>query len=34
MIPSLEPLHISEQELASNLRTVLQRVENGAEIII
>jgi antitoxin (DNA-binding transcriptional repressor) of toxin-antitoxin stability system len=34
MIPSMEPLRISEQELASNLRALLQRVENGAEIII
>ena len=34
MIPSMEPVHISEQELAGNLRALLQRVEGGVEVII
>jgi antitoxin (DNA-binding transcriptional repressor) of toxin-antitoxin stability system len=34
MIRSMEPLHISERDLAKDLSSVLKRVETGAEIII
>ncbi len=34
MIPSMEPLHISENDLAKDIRSILQRVETGAEVII
>jgi antitoxin (DNA-binding transcriptional repressor) of toxin-antitoxin stability system len=36
MIESMEPqvIHISEAELAKDVRSILQRVETGAEIII
>ena len=34
MIPSMEPLHISEGDLAKDIRSILQRVESGAEVII
>lgn len=34
MIPSMEPLHISEGDLARDIRSILQRVESGAEVII
>lgn len=34
MIPSMEPLHISEGDLAKDVRSVLKRVETGAEVII
>lgn len=31
---SMEPLHITEGDLAKDLRSVLRRVETGAEVII
>lgn len=34
MMPSMEPLHISEGELAKDMRSILQRVEAGTEVII
>lgn len=34
MIMRMEALHISEGELARELRSVLQQVETGAEVII
>jgi antitoxin (DNA-binding transcriptional repressor) of toxin-antitoxin stability system len=34
MIPGMEPLHISEADLARDIRSILQRVETGAEVII
>ena len=34
MITSMEPLHIAEGDLAKDVRSILQRVETGAEIII
>ena len=34
MIPGMELLHVSEGELAKDVRSILQRVETGAEIII
>jgi len=34
MIPGMEPLHISEGDLAKNIRSILQRVETGAEVIV
>ena len=34
MIASMGPLHISEGDLAKDLRSILQRVETGAEVII
>jgi antitoxin (DNA-binding transcriptional repressor) of toxin-antitoxin stability system len=34
MIPSMEPLHISEGDLAKDVQSILKRVENGAEVII
>lgn len=34
MIPSMEPLHISEGDLAKDIRSILQRVETGGEVII
>jgi hypothetical protein len=34
MIARMEPLHISEDDLIKDLRSVLQRVETGAEFII
>lgn len=34
MIPGMEPLHISEGDLASNIRTILKRVEIGGEVIV
>jgi antitoxin (DNA-binding transcriptional repressor) of toxin-antitoxin stability system len=34
MIPSMEPLHINEGDLARDVRSILQRVETGAEVII
>jgi antitoxin (DNA-binding transcriptional repressor) of toxin-antitoxin stability system len=30
----MEPLHISEGDLAKDVRSILQRVETGAEIVI
>jgi antitoxin (DNA-binding transcriptional repressor) of toxin-antitoxin stability system len=30
----MEPLHVSERELAKDLRSILQRVETGAEVIV
>lgn len=34
MIPGMELLHISEGDLAKHLRSMLQRVDTGAEVII
>ena len=34
MIQGMEPLHISEGELARDLRLILRQVETGAEVII
>src|SRR6266404_1558787 len=34
MIPGMEPLHISEGDLAKDVRSILKRVETGAEVII
>lgn len=34
MIPGMEPLHITEGDLARDLPSILKRVETGAEIII
>jgi antitoxin (DNA-binding transcriptional repressor) of toxin-antitoxin stability system len=34
MILGMEPLHISEGELAKDVQSVLRRVETGAEVII
>jgi antitoxin (DNA-binding transcriptional repressor) of toxin-antitoxin stability system len=34
MITGMELLHISEGDLAKDVRSVLQRVETGAEVII
>ena len=33
MIPGMEPLHISEGDLAKDVRSILQRVETGAEVV-
>jgi len=34
MIPGMEPLHISEGDLAKDVRSILKRVESGAEVIV
>ena len=34
MIPGMEPLHISEGDLARDVRSILKRVETGGEVII
>ena len=34
MIRSMEPLHITEGDLAKDARSILKRVETGAEVII
>ena len=34
MIPSMEPLHISEGDLARDIRSILIRVETGGEVIV
>ena len=34
MIPGMEPLRISEGDLAKDVRSILRRVETGAEVII
>jgi len=34
MIIGMEPLHITEGDLARDVRSILQRVESGAEVII
>ena len=34
MIPGMEPLHISEGDLARDVRSILRRVETGGEIIV
>jgi antitoxin (DNA-binding transcriptional repressor) of toxin-antitoxin stability system len=34
MILVMEPLHISEGDLAKDVRSILQRVETGAEVVI
>jgi antitoxin (DNA-binding transcriptional repressor) of toxin-antitoxin stability system len=30
----MEPLHVSEGDLAKHIRAILQRVESGTEVII
>jgi antitoxin (DNA-binding transcriptional repressor) of toxin-antitoxin stability system len=34
MIAGMEPLHISEMDLAKDVRAILQRVQNGPEVIV
>ncbi len=34
MIPSMEPLHISEGDLAKDVWSILRRVETGGEVIV
>ena len=34
MIPNMERLHISEGDVARDIRSILKRVETGAEVII
>jgi len=34
MITGMEPLHISEGDLAKDVRSILRQVETGAEVII
>lgn len=34
MIQGMEPLHISESDLARDVRSILRRVETGGEIIV
>ena len=34
MMPGMEPLHISEGDLAKDVWSILQRVEAGTEVII
>jgi antitoxin (DNA-binding transcriptional repressor) of toxin-antitoxin stability system len=34
MIPSIEPLHISEGDLVRDVQAILKRVETGAEVIV
>lgn len=34
MIPSMEPLHISESDLAKDVQSILKRVETEGEVII
>ena len=36
MIPSMEPqvLHISEADLARDVRSIMQRVQTGAEVVV
>ena len=34
IIPSMEPLRVSEGDLAKDVRAILQRVETGAEVVI
>ena len=34
MITGMEPLHITESDLARDVRSILQQVETGAEVII
>jgi hypothetical protein len=34
MSAGMEPLHISEVDLAKDVRAILQRVQNGAEVIV
>jgi len=34
MMPCMEPLHVSEGDLAKDVPSILQRVETGAEVII
>ena len=34
MITGMEPLHITEGDLARDVRSILQQVETGAEVII
>jgi antitoxin (DNA-binding transcriptional repressor) of toxin-antitoxin stability system len=33
-IGSMEPVHVSEGDLASDIRSILTRVETGGEVII
>ena len=34
MVQDMEPLHITEGDLANDIRTILRRVEAGAEVIV
>jgi len=34
MIPGMEPLHINEGDLSKDIRSLLQQVKTGAEVII
>ena len=34
MIPGIESLHVSEGDLARDVRPILKRVETGAEVIV
>jgi len=34
MIPSMETLHISERDLARDVRSILNRVETGSEVVV
>ena len=34
MIEVMEPLHINEGDLAKDIRSILQRVETGAEMLV
>lgn len=34
MIPGMEPLRISEGDLAKDVRSILKRVETGGEVIV
>ena len=34
MITGMEPLHISEGDLARDVRSILQRVETGGEVVV
>ena len=34
MITGMEPLHISEGDLARDVRSILKRVETGREVIV
>lgn len=34
MIPRMEPLHITEGDLAKDIRSILKRVKTGREVIV
>jgi len=34
MIPSMETLHISERDLSRDVRSILNRVETGSEVVV